>query len=115
MALLAVIGAVLLASALIVREYQLAKQRTQDAANLERLRANIKETRSQLRRTVEDLHVMQRLLEEKHLLTESDLARGRLRLIERPRRLAAERNAIVRSHGVSPTQLVIDDDLDKVH
>jgi len=115
MALLAVIGGLLLAFALIVREYQLAKQRAQDAVTLERLRANIKETRGQLRRAVEDFHVMQRILEEKHLLTQTDLTRGRVRLIEHPRRVAAERNAIVRSHGVSPTQLIIDDDLDKVH
>ena len=115
MALLAVVGGLLLAFALVVREYQLAKERSQHAAAHERLRVSLKETRGQLRRTLEDVHVIQRVLEEKHLLDETDLARGRMRLIETPRRRAAERNAIVRNHNVSPTQLVMDEDLNKVH
>jgi hypothetical protein len=115
MALLAVIGGLLLALALIVREYQLAKERARHLATHERLRSSLKETRTQLRRALEDLHVLLRVLEEKHLVDEADLSRGRARLIETPRRLAAERNAIVRNHNVSPTQLVIDEDLNKVH
>ncbi len=59
---------------------------------------------------------MQSLLSERNILDENEIARkGRVRLIENPKRLAAEKDAIVRHLGVSPTSLVVDDNVDKIH
>ncbi|OGQ77771.1 MAG: hypothetical protein A2289_18985 [Deltaproteobacteria bacterium RIFOXYA12_FULL_58_15] len=115
MALLAVIGGLLLALAIVVREYQLSKDRKGHADEHERMALALKESRTQLRRAIEDVHVLQCVLQDKHLLDETELAAGRVRHIDGPRRAAAERNAIVQTINISPTQLVIDEDITKIH
>lgn len=115
MTLLAIAGGLLLALALIAREVQIARERSALADQVERQRLMAADTRRQLRRALEDLYVMQTLLADKHLLDENEFARGRVRLIEKPRRVAEERNAILRDSDVEPTQLVVDDDVNKIH
>jgi hypothetical protein len=116
MGLLAILGGLLLALALIVREVQLARERANHASELERMRVSLGETRRQLRRALEDLYVLQNVLGDKHLLDEHDLARGRARHIDGPRRIAEERDSILRKHDdVEATQLIIDEDINKVH
>lgn len=115
MALLAVIGGILLALALIARELQGSRERAAQTAALHEVQSALERTRQQLRRTQEDLYVMQSLLAERNILDEAELARGRLRLIETPKRLAAEREAVVRHLGASPTELVVDENVDKIH
>ncbi len=115
MALLAVFGGLLLAIALVLRELQLARQRTQQASSAERQRLALEQTRSQLQHALEDVYVLQMLLVERGLFEEGDLVRGRARLVEAPRRVAAEREALLRHLGASAPQLVLDDQNNKVH
>jgi len=115
MLVLVLAGGALLAIALVLFEVSLARRRASQAASIEKLRGSLQESRSQFRRALEDLYVLHAVLADKHVIDEADLARGRARLIEAPRRLAQERNAILRHWEVSPTQLVIDEDITKVH
>lgn len=115
MVALAMLGGVLLAAALLLRELLGLRARNLQADEHEQLRQILSDTQNELRRAVEDVQVLQAVLEEKHLLDEGDLARGRIRFIETPRRVAAQRAEIARTLNVSPTQLVVDDNLDKVH
>ncbi|MBI5508156.1 MAG: hypothetical protein HY903_05330 [Deltaproteobacteria bacterium] len=115
MAILTMVAGLLLAVGLLIREHQLQRQRRQDADLHRQLASALADHRNQLRRTQEDLYVMRALLEEKHLLDAHDVARGRIRLVEGPRRAAAEREHLARSLGVQATQFVIDEDLEKVH
>lgn len=115
MTLLAIGGGLFLALALIIREYQLTRERALQAATFEQLRVSLEATRGQLRRACEDLYVLQSVLSERNVLDEADLARTRIRLVEMPRRVAAERDAIRRHLGVAPQHLVIDESDGKVH
>ena len=115
MVVLAIVSGASLALALVVREIQFARDRIAKRAQLSELNANIEKLRTQLRRAQEDVYVMQTLLSERNILDENEIARGRVRLIENPKRLAAEKDAIVRHLGVSPTSLVVDDNVDKIH
>lgn len=115
MALLAVLGGLLFALALIAREVQLARERSTQATDTAKLRATLTDTRRQLRRALEDIYVLHAVLADKNLVDEGDVARSRARLIDEPRRVAEERDEIMRSHDVSATQLVIDEDINKIH
>lgn len=115
MTLLAIGGGIFLALALIVRELQTARERALQLAAFEQLRLSLDATRGQLRRAFEDLYVLQTVLAERNILDEAELARSRARLIETPRRIAEERDAIQRHLGVAPTHLVVDESEGKVH
>ncbi len=115
MTLLAVLGGLLLALALIAREVQLARERSSQATNTAKLHSTLTDTRRQLRRALEDIYVLHAVLADKNLVDDADVARIRARLIDTPRRVAEERDAIMRSHDVSPPQLVIDEDVNKIH
>lgn len=115
MLFLALGGGLLLAAALWVREYQLAKERNAHNRELEALRQQVERHKSHLRRTVEDLYVLRQLLVERHVLDEHDLVRGRVRLIEAPRRQAEERDAILRGMEISPNQLIVEESEPKIH
>lgn len=115
MVVIAIVSGATLALVLIVREIQFARDRISRRAQFSELNANLEKLRTQLRRAQEDAYVLQTLLSERNILDEGEIARGRVRLIENPKRLAAEKEAIVRHLGVSPTQLVVDDNVDKIH
>jgi hypothetical protein len=76
---------------------------------VEQMRLTLEGSRSQTRRLAEDLFVLQAVLTEHHLLDDAEMARSRARLVETPRRVAQERDAIARNLGVSPTHLVVSD------
>lgn len=113
MALLAVIGGLFLCAALAMREYQLAKERVTMTAAIEQLRGFLDTNRSQLRRTLEDLYVLQATMVERNVIDECELAEGRARLIEAPKRMAQERRAILKHVTANPTQVVVDDSICK--
>ena len=115
MAMLAMVAAVVLGTALLAREVQLGHERATVSANIRELRVALELSRAQLRRTAEDLYVIQTLLCERNLLDEGEIARARLRLIDAPRRVAEERAAMARHLKVSPTQLVFDPGDSKIH
>jgi hypothetical protein len=115
MTLVVLVAALILVVALGLRERALRRERSASSRALGELIKSLAEARQQLRRLNEELVVIERVLEEKHFFDQEDLAQARLRLIEHPRRVAAERAAIATEHKVSPTQLVMDEDLNKVH
>ncbi len=115
MALLPVVGALSLLFAWAVREWQLARERKAFAQAVEHLRVSLETSRHHLRRVSEDLFVLQSIMVERNLLDETELQRGRVRLVETPRRVAEEREAIARNMKISPTALVIDDGEHKIH
>jgi hypothetical protein len=109
MALLAVVGALSLMLAWSVREWQLSRERRAFAQAVDHLRVSLETTRHHLRKVSEDLFVLQSLMVERNLIDETELARGRMRLIEGPRRAAEERDALAKNMKVSPTVLVLVD------
>ncbi len=115
MALFAVLGALLLTVAMILREVQLGKERAAQAQAFALLREALRDSQARTKRVAEDLLVLQRLLEEKRLLDAEELITARLRLIDQPRRVAAERHALTTAHNLAPNQLIIDEDASKVH
>jgi len=114
MILLAVSGGLLLALALIVREYQLSRERRARMAALEHLHGSLDLTTKHLRRAREDLYVLRAIMQERGVLTDEEFARCRVRLIEAPRRRAEERSQILRSVEVSPQQVILDEG-DSIH
>lgn len=115
MALLAVIAVIVLGVVLLTREHQFSRERATTGTSVQEVRAALDACRMQLRRTAEDLYVIQTVLSERNLLDDNELARARLRLIEAPRRMAEERAAMARHLKVSPTQLMLDSAEPKIH
>ncbi len=115
MALLAIVGGLLLSLALILRELHLSRERAQHARAEKALRAALKVTHDGLQRVNDDLRALAATLSEKHLIDDADLARARVRFVDLPRRVAEERDHILRTTQASPTQLVVDDHIHKVH
>jgi hypothetical protein len=114
MAFLAVLGGLMLCLAWGVREYQLWRERNALQQTIQQLRTTLDAGRQHARRVSEDLYVLQAVLVERNLLDEDELQRSRIRLVDTPRRLAEERNQLLRNMSISPTQLVDDGD-PKVH
>lgn len=108
MALIAIISFFLLGAVLLYREHQLNRERAAVLSNLQEAFTALDACHIQIKRTNEDLFVMQTVLCERHILDENDLVQARMRLIEIPRRLAEERAATARHLKVSPTQLIFD-------
>lgn len=115
MLVLTLIGTMLIGLALLVRELRLVDERRRQTAALLAVEAALEKTRAQLRRTLEDVYVLQTLLLERNLLDEQELARARARLVEAPRRIAQERAEVLRTAGVSEPALVVDEGIDKLH
>lgn len=115
MLLLLVFGTIALSAALIVREIYSAKERAIIRATFERLQISNNETRAQLGRTMEDLHVLQSILAERHIIDELELIRARSRFIENPRRAAQEREQIAKTTNDARTPIIVDGDSTKVH
>lgn len=115
MTLLALSGGILFTLALIVREFQLARERSLHLAALEQLRLSLEGARAHSRRQAEDMYVLQTVLIERNVLDESELMRSRTRLIETPRRIAEERDSIQRHLGASPPHLLVEESDGKVH
>ncbi|MEL6543744.1 MAG: hypothetical protein AAFQ82_03900 [Myxococcota bacterium] len=98
-----------------VREWQMAKRFTMARARMTSLGEALDTQQRTMRRLQEDIYVLQSVLRERNLLNEQELAQARDRLVEQPKRVAAERDAIKRHHDIGvPTQL-IEDSLNKVH
>jgi hypothetical protein len=111
-----VLGAgIFFTAALILREFQLARERAMHMAAFDQLRLALEGMRAQLRRNAEDIYVMQVLLAERSIFNEAELARARARLIEAPKRNAEERESIQRHLGREPTHLVLDENDGKIH
>lgn len=115
MTLLALGATIIFVLGLVIRELQLARERTVHITHLQSLRQSLEATRAQLRRCTEDLFVLQAILAERNLFNEADLTRGRLRLIEAPRRQAEERDAIGRHLGANQAILMVDEGEGKIH
>ena len=109
MMLLAICGGLLLALALMVREYQLGRERAARHSAFEHLHASLDVMTKQLRRTREDLYVLRAVLQERGVVTEEEFSRSRLRLIENPRRRAEERSELMRQVEVSPLAVIVDE------
>lgn len=115
MLVLTLIGTMLIGLALLVRELRLVDERRQQAAALLAVEAALEKTRAKLRRTLEDVYVLQTLLLERNVLDEQELAKARARLVEAPRRAAEERAEVLRTVNVSEPALVVDEGIDKLH
>jgi small-conductance mechanosensitive channel len=110
-----VAAGMLLTLSLIMREVQLLRERTHLVALLDDVRLQDQGTRDQARRLGEDLYLMQTLLAERNLLNEADMLRARSRLIDRPRRLTQEREAIHAHLGRHPSAVLLEESEGKVH
>ena len=112
--MLAVIGGLLLALALMIREIQGARERSRDARTVEQLRVAVEQMRTHLFRNREDVYVLREVLQERRVVSGADLMHARVKLIDKPRRRAKERHRILKS-GVADAQRLVIDDNDTVH
>lgn len=109
MTLLAVCGGLLLAAALIVREWQISRERAIRLSTLDSLYQSLEATNRQLHRAREDLFVLRTLMQERGVFSEEEFAQSRVRLIEKPRRRAEERSQLTRGLGLPSNVLLVDD------
>jgi hypothetical protein len=107
--LLAIFGGLLLCLAIIVRELSVSRERTESQTTNAELRHAVDVLRGHLQRTSDDLYVLRSTLEERHVVSDNELAKNRARLIDNPRRVAAERREVTRTADADPTQVVIDE------
>jgi len=115
MSYLFLIAGSMLTLALIIREIQLIKERSNLLQLLDDVRLSHQGTQDQARRLGEDLFLLQALLSERNLVHESDMTRARARLIDRPRRLTLEREAIHAHLGQRHTAVMLEESEGKVH
>lgn len=115
MTFLALGAGIFLTLAMILREVQFARDKASAMAAYEQMRITLEGTRAQLRRSAEDLFVLQTVMVERHLIDDTELARSRARLIDLPRRRAEEKDAISRNLGVNSGHLLVDDVDGKIH
>ena len=115
MALISVLGGLLLALAFFLREIQLGRERRKDTEVYRQLRRAIAHAQAEIQSLEEDVYVLRHILTERGLFDEREFSQRRNELIEIPRRIAAEREAIRRRLGVAAPHLVVDDRNDNVH
>lgn len=108
-------GGALLAASIVIREWQWTKERRESRKNLRALTDNLEKSQRTVRRLQEDVFVLQSVLRERNLLSESELSQARDRLVEQPKRVAAERDAIQRHLNIGVPVQVIEESLNKVH
>ena len=109
MTVLALVGGLLLALALVLREFQLGKERVARATTLAQMHASLESLGRSLRRAQEDLYVLRVLLHERGAIGDDDFGRARTRLIDGPRRQAEARSEIMRVVETTPLQVVVDE------
>lgn len=100
---------------LLVREVTLVRERATLSRNIEELSLSQQSVRDGTRRLAEDLFVLQNLMVERGLLQQSDVSRGRGRLIEQPRRKAEERTAMLKYVSAEKVPFVLEDADGHVH
>ncbi len=93
-----------------VRDFGLARERAALYEALKRLSASMEILRQELQRTSDDVYVLQTILAEHNLTDAVEFTRARARLVEAPRRVAQERDNLVRALKVAPTDLIIDEE-----
>ncbi|MEO1482889.1 MAG: hypothetical protein AAFU77_12350 [Myxococcota bacterium] len=108
-------GSALLAAALLLRELQWSRDRARFSSELKALSDALDKNRRSTRKLQEDLFVLQTVLRERNLLAESELVGARKRLIDRPKRVAAERDAIQQNLNIGVPAQVIEESINKVH
>ncbi|MEM6532853.1 MAG: hypothetical protein AAF654_09520 [Myxococcota bacterium] len=111
----AVAGGVLAAALLVLREYQRYQEQRRAEANLEALKRSLEAQQRTIRRLQEDFYVLQSVLRERNLLGANEFINARNRLIEQPKRVAAEREAIQRNLNIGVPAQVIEESLNKLH
>ena len=79
-------GGVLIAAALIIREWQHHSGTVQARSRYEDLQLELRSTQDEARCTLEDLFVLRTVLAENGIVDEIELAQGRQRLLERSHR-----------------------------
>lgn len=109
------VGFLLLLVAWALRELQLYRERAALTQAVDNLRTALENTRQHVRRQSEDLYVLASVLTERNIVDDTELARSRARLIEQPRRVAEEREALTKVLNVPATQLVVEDGDPKIH
>ena len=81
MLLLAIAGGILVAAALIIREWQMQSYLRTSAFQHEKLQEDLDQTREDLQNTLEDLYVLRTVLAQDDLIDEFQLAQARQQLI----------------------------------
>ena len=81
MLLLAIAGGILIAAALIIREWQMQSYLRISGFQLEKLQEDLDQTREALQNTLEDLYVLRTVLAQDELIDEFQLAQARQQLI----------------------------------
>ena len=99
----------------LAREIQGMRERAGLEQVLGELRVSQRTVREGVRRLAEDFFVMQHLLAERAIVAESDMARGRARLIDAPRLRAQERSTTARHAGKKVTHMWVEDREGNVH
>ena len=81
MLLLAISGGIFVASALIIREWQIHRNRRISDLQLEKLQGELDHTREDLQNTMEDLYVLRMVLAQHDIVDEFQLAQARQQLL----------------------------------
>lgn len=110
-----VTGWVLLVAAGITREIQWSRDRAKARSAVRALAEALETSNNTTRRLQEDLYVLQTVFRERNLISKGDLQSARRRLVEAPKRVAAERDAIQRNLDIGVPPHVIEDSLGKLH
>jgi len=90
MLLLTIIGGILVAAAIIIRELQYHRVHTRTQQSLKELGEDMKFTQEELRCTLEDLYVLRTVLAERDIVDEIELSQNRQRLLHESRRALKE-------------------------
>lgn len=109
-------GAMFLALAVVIRELHGLRERRANRRFRIATQEDLSATQHALQRAREDVYVLQRLLSERRVVTDHELAEARDRLIEAPKMAAQERESIAKAlEGAQDSRIVLDGTLNEVH
>lgn len=108
-------AAFFVAVAWAAREVQLMREKAQQERTIAELKNGHHTVREGARHVAEEVFVLQHLLFERSIVAESDMLRGRARLIDKPRRRASEKRRYARHLSPHQVQLMVEDRDGNVH
>ncbi|MEM6558242.1 MAG: hypothetical protein AAF605_00525 [Myxococcota bacterium] len=100
---------------MVAREIAWFRERGATHKALKALGDAFEQRNQSIRRLQEDLYVLQSVMRERNMLSDHELVSARKRLVEQPKRVAEERDAIQRNLNVGIPSQVIKESINKLH
>ncbi len=115
MSILGILGVIAVVVAFLSREIHQRRERKKEEDTFAEIVEVLADTNEHVQHLIETIYIMESLLIEKGVLSEDETEEAHDRLIELPRRIENEREALTDSGLGTPSNLIIDENIEIEH